>query len=253
MNHGNVPFESVNSGVTIEYAEQTTTLSLIALRRLQFPKEGEVAEPARNEAARTVLAALGLCAATLAFEAGVDLRSRCLLWPETPMGWEILARPGEEPPTFRLTPETAVVSEALFDRWRYEPKRVSFRWDPQDEKRQYALQAVDPTNAHENPPLAAAAINFLALAALPLFPLVPDRLGSQVGFDEGGDGKRFQWPVWTVPLTVDTVRSLLSIPWDERSTWPSRRRSEVGVAAVFQATIVQPGGRYRCFTPARAF
>src|SRR5581483_2391536 len=37
VNHSSVPFDSKNSGVTIEYAEQTTTLSLICLRRLRFP------------------------------------------------------------------------------------------------------------------------------------------------------------------------------------------------------------------------
>jgi CRISPR-associated protein Csb1 len=96
-------------GVTIEYAEQITTLSLICLRRLRFP----VAKPtpdqaAANAAAQTVLAALGLCAATLAFESGMGLRSRCLLWPEGPMSWELLAKPGEKPQEFTLTGAEAV-------------------------------------------------------------------------------------------------------------------------------------------------
>ena len=59
-------------------------------------------------AARTVLAALGLTAATLAFETGTDLRSRCLLWPDGPMVWELLDRPGEEPRRFSLTGDAAV-------------------------------------------------------------------------------------------------------------------------------------------------
>jgi len=107
INHSSVPFESPNSGVTIEYAEQTTTLSLICLRRLRFPLNGE-ADPEVDAAARTVLAALGLTAATLAFEAGTDLRSRCLLWPDGPMVWELLDRPGEEPERFSLTGDAAV-------------------------------------------------------------------------------------------------------------------------------------------------
>jgi len=107
INHSSVPFESPNSGVTIEYAEQTTTLSLICLRRLQFPVNGK-ADPAVDVAARTVLAALGLTAATLAFEGGTDLRSRCLLWPDGPMVWELLDRPGEGPKPFSLTGEAAV-------------------------------------------------------------------------------------------------------------------------------------------------
>lgn len=116
INHGSVPFpeardrktdENHYSGVTIEYAEQTTTLSLICLRRLRFPIDGET-DTETEAAARTVLAALGLCAATLAFESGMGLRSRCLLWPDGPMEWELLARPGEAPRKFSLNADEAV-------------------------------------------------------------------------------------------------------------------------------------------------
>lgn len=94
-------------GVTIAYAEQITTLSLIALRRLRFPGTSGNLTRNRDEAARSVLATLGLCAATLAFEAGMDLRSRCLLWPEASMEWELLAKPGEEAQTFALDSASA--------------------------------------------------------------------------------------------------------------------------------------------------
>lgn len=107
VNHSSVPFDSTNSGVTIDYAEQTSTLSLIGLRRLRFPVNGASSDQT-DAAARTVLAALGLCAATLAFESGVGLRSRSLLWPDGPMAWELLDRPGEAPRRFELTVEQAV-------------------------------------------------------------------------------------------------------------------------------------------------
>lgn len=107
INHSSVPFDSANSGLTIEHAEQITVISLIALRRLRFPLDGKV-DPHVDVAAQTVLAALGLAAAVLAFEAGVDLRSRCLLWPDEPMVWELLDRPGEEPTTFLLSGDRAV-------------------------------------------------------------------------------------------------------------------------------------------------
>lgn len=116
INHSSVPFpeqrdtkteRNYYDGVTIEYAEQTTTLSLIVLRRLRFPVNG-TATSETDIAARTVLAALGLCAATLAFEAGIGLRSRCLLWPDGPMNWELLDRPGEEPKRFLLSGTGAV-------------------------------------------------------------------------------------------------------------------------------------------------
>lgn len=116
INHSSVPFpkqrkekteDNLYSGATIEYAEQVTTLSLIVLRRLGFPINGGPALE-MDSAGRTVLAALGLCAATLAFESGMALRSRCIVWPEEPMTWELLARPGEEPNRYSLNAEEAI-------------------------------------------------------------------------------------------------------------------------------------------------
>lgn len=123
INHSSVPYpkrrdqkseDNYYAGATIEYAEQTTTLSLICLRRLRFPFNGKNGD-ATDQAARTVLAALGLCGATLAFEAGVGLRSRSLLWPDDPMVWELLERPGATPRKFELTGEQAValLNEAI--------------------------------------------------------------------------------------------------------------------------------------------
>jgi CRISPR-associated protein Csb1 len=107
INHGSVPFDSDNAGVTLESAEQTITLSLIALRRLRFPANGKLSSEI-DIVARAVLAALGLCAATLSAEKGLDLRSRCLLWPDGPMQWELLAKPGEAPQAFTLDSDGAI-------------------------------------------------------------------------------------------------------------------------------------------------
>ena len=93
-------------GVTISHAEQSVVLSLPALRRLRFPVGGKYETKVEN-AARTVLAALGLCAATLTSEAGLDLRSRCLLWPVEPLTWSLLGKPGESPVDLQLDGETA--------------------------------------------------------------------------------------------------------------------------------------------------
>lgn len=114
-NHGNIAptideaaGRYPTGGVTIDYAEHSVVLSLAALRRLRFPINGEGETPEANNAARTVLAALGLCAVALAAEAGFDLRSRCLLWPETTMEWELLADPGSEPPKYQLNADAAI-------------------------------------------------------------------------------------------------------------------------------------------------
>jgi CRISPR-associated protein Csb1 len=100
-NHGNVKPSFKNEkgelhhgGVTMVFAQQTVVLSLPALRRLQFPLDP--GSPQVDLAARTVLAALGLCGATLAVEQGADLRSRCLLVPDSEHSsvWEIIAPDG---------------------------------------------------------------------------------------------------------------------------------------------------------------
>jgi CRISPR-associated protein Csb1 len=115
-NHGNiVPSLSAVSregvplagGVTIDYAEQMTVLSLPAIRRLRFPVDGKVSREA-NIAGRTVIAALGLCGAVLAAERGLDLRSRCLLWPTAPLTWDLLQTPGQPPQSFVLTADAAI-------------------------------------------------------------------------------------------------------------------------------------------------
>lgn len=141
-----------------------------------------------------------------------------------------------------------VIDRSLFDRWIY-LQGVSLRWDPQDEKRQWALQAIDPKNNSKNPPLADAGANFLAIEALPLFPLVPDRWASQPGFGRDGGGRHWRWPIWTCSLGLDTIRSLLTLSLADSEEWAARA---LGVSAVFQSGIAQPSGRYRCFTPARS-
>lgn len=112
LNHGNILVESKNGGVRCDYAEQTTVISLGALRKLRFPTDGE-AQP--NDAARAVLAAIGLCAATFAAERGTSLRSRCHLWPTESRKWQLLDKPGTAPEEYQLTGDeaAALLSEAV--------------------------------------------------------------------------------------------------------------------------------------------
>lgn len=109
-NHGNVTpswkdpktKQPLPGGVLISRAVQTVVLSLTALRRLSFPLNGARPQPAVDDAARTALAALGICAATLAREQNQDLRSRCQLFPTQPHRWQLLDEPGATPKEFTL-------------------------------------------------------------------------------------------------------------------------------------------------------
>lgn len=109
-NHGNVtPTISDVGGCTIDYAEQTSVLSLPALRRLRFPTEsGKKSSPESDTAARTYLAALALLGATLAVEAGYDLRSRCILRAKESVTWHLLDKPGGTDKEYSLDKPTAL-------------------------------------------------------------------------------------------------------------------------------------------------
>lgn len=124
-NHGNVTPSIADGGFTIETARQTTVLSLPALRRLRFPIAGQAPSPTVDAAARTVLAALGLLAATLTREAGADLRSRCQLFPTGPFFWELLDRPGAPPQSLALSADQAV---ALFNEALSEATEQGLPW-----------------------------------------------------------------------------------------------------------------------------
>lgn len=79
-------------GVTFDYAEQTTVLSLAALRRLRFPPAGGEASETADLAARTVLAALALAAvAHQADPPDYFLRSNCQLVLEADPVFELVS------------------------------------------------------------------------------------------------------------------------------------------------------------------
>lgn len=92
VNHSNIaPTRNDEAGgVTFEYALHTAVYSLPALRRLRFGDWGQE----KSDAARTLLAALGILAIVLQRKAGYDFRSRCSLIPEQPASLEQVAGDG---------------------------------------------------------------------------------------------------------------------------------------------------------------
>jgi len=88
---------SLKGGVTVDYALQTTVLSLSALRRLRFPIDGQASDTT-NQLSREVLAALGLVAITAAREQGYWLRSRCGLVAEGMQDFEVVMPDGSITP-----------------------------------------------------------------------------------------------------------------------------------------------------------
>ena len=74
INHGNIAPSVSELGVTCDYAEQTSVITLAGLRRLSFSGRSDAA---KDEAGRAYLAALGLLALTEGDRNGYALRSRC--------------------------------------------------------------------------------------------------------------------------------------------------------------------------------
>jgi CRISPR-associated protein Csb1 len=117
----------VIGGYTVSKVRQTTVLSLAALRRLRFPLDGAPdSDPKADQAARVVLAALGLAAATLSREEGADLRSRCQLFPTEAFVWHLLDTPGTAPKDYTLDGAATV---ALLNAAVAEARALGLPWE----------------------------------------------------------------------------------------------------------------------------
>lgn len=133
INHGNVTPGITTGGFTIARAQQTTVISLTALRRLRFPLNGGAkSDPKVDLAARAVLTVLGLTAAALTRDESADLRSRCHLIATSAPEWELIDKPGQEPKRFQLSGDAAL---ALLNEAVDAAKKAGLPWDDEIELR----------------------------------------------------------------------------------------------------------------------
>lgn len=143
------------------------------------------------------------------------------------------------------------IREALFGPWRYE-KGLSMRWDPAD-AREYALRWNDPGPEGVK---AVWGANRLAMEALPLFPVYPN--GKELlttGFRKSKPWDEFTWPVWTMPVSCDTVRSLVALQQLQEPIPDRTELTVMGIAEVFRVHRVRigMGANFKVgFRPARA-
>ncbi len=122
VNHGNITpsIDERSGGITAARIELSVVLSFIQLRRLRFPVDhtGSPLESSKRRgaeaAARAAIAALGLAAATLSYEEGFDLRSRCVLTALDDLEFELIRRGSAENTRFTLDRDQALalVAEA---------------------------------------------------------------------------------------------------------------------------------------------
>jgi len=146
------------------------------------------------------------------------------------------------------------IRKTLFQTWQYDDptQTLSLRFDPLDDNR-YALRwrnpSGDPDRKNTGSMLGA---NRLAIEAIPLFTTSPGELFLQtVGFTgQRASDTYFSWPIWTSPVGIDAIRSLLAL----REVQIPREAESLmtrGVAAVFRSQRITVG-KVRNFTPASA-
>lgn len=138
----------------------------------------------------------------------------------------------------KVTPEG--IRLALFCPWKYEDQTLSMRWDPVEDRR-YALLDRDPT-ASDNKSRTVWMANILGYRGLELFTSAPTRRRLETtGWSGTGGVPRFSWPLWRHSISLESVRSLLSLEALQAQKPDRRRLKEIGVEAVFRAQRIQVG------------
>jgi hypothetical protein len=144
--------------------------------------------------------------------------------------------------------ESRHLHAALFQAWQYEDDGPSLRWDPVDDRR-YALRWSEPSG---DPIRTVRGANRLAIEALPLLPtMLMGRHLHTTGFRGSGAKATFwTWPVWSRPVGVDIVRSLLALQ-ELQTDDPDRPRLEaLGISEIYRSRRLTVG-KYRNFTQAQ--
>lgn len=117
IGHGNIAptVQEDAGGVSIRYALHTTVISVAQLRQLRFPDGTGKTSADRDAAGRLVLLSLALYATAALHEEGYQLRSRCLLIPESEPRWELVGPTAGERKSFALDTSgaRALLDEAL--------------------------------------------------------------------------------------------------------------------------------------------
>lgn len=119
---------------------------------------------------------------------------------------------------------------------------LNLRWDPVAE-RNWALMANNPNDDGTS---VDAPLEWLAFRGLPLFPSFP--FGTRIittGVSGRGNDMKMTWPLWFVPISLETARSALQMIW----TSTSRDREMRGVFAVCTSEIRRTSQGFGNFSP----
>lgn len=118
----------------------------------------------------------------------------------------------------------------------------NLRWDPGAE-RNWALMAKNPNSDGTR---VDAPLEWLAFRGLPLLPSFPR--GSRIittGVVGRGDEMMFTWPLWSVPASLPTTRSVLQVDW----TGSAKDRAARGIFAICSSAIRRTSQGFGNFGP----
>lgn len=142
------------------------------------------------------------------------------------------------------------IKTALFEQWKYSDGKPSLRWDSFDDRR-YALRWGNPSNTSKSPIKTVRGANRLAIEALPLLPTIPtgERLRTTGFTERRRKPPTVTWPIWESPISLDVVRSLISLNKLQEPLINHDYLREIGVVQVYRSRRIR-NGDYRNFTPA---
>ncbi|VTS06208.1 type I-G CRISPR-associated helicase/endonuclease Cas3g [Tuwongella immobilis] len=139
---------------------------------------------------------------------------------------------------------------SLFQIWDFADAldNQSLHWEPSEDRRhayQWNQPSGDPTRKRRGGMLGA---NRLALEAWPFFPLFPVR---EKATTRGFQGTRanditWTWPLWSSPLSIDSIASLLSLDFTEQQSESAdamlgSKYAMLGIATRFQTRRILVG------------
>ncbi len=141
------------------------------------------------------------------------------------------------------------IQRAVGSDWRYRDAKLSFRWDPAED-RGYALQWGDPS---DDGALTERGANCLGLFGLAYFPVIPVRGQAETtGFGlKARKQSAFTWPIWNHPISPDVIRSLLTLSALQSEQPDSQELNARGVVAAFRCNRVMTTTYYANFTPSQ--
>jgi len=153
----------------------------------------------------------------------------------------------------REATEIEHLRRTLFEPWDYlDSGFSSLRWDPVEDQR-YALRWRDPSKSgRDDGPGGMLGANSLAIEALCCLPTMPvGQSAETTGFQHRkGLGTFFTWPIWNVAVSLDTVRSLLSLPALGSLDVHRQALERMGIVEVFRSQRIQQNQYYSNFAPA---